>query len=490
MKPYHILIFSCVLFLFCCSSAKAERQAAKPLSGAIFLKPDPVVKVAAIEFKGPIPLIDMPTMVFQGPIPVIDMPTIVYDRTIIVELKDQFKLDVNSENFRRLFNFNRVGEDNQGRLNFSENEELRKPGGIKGLFNFAKVGKVGPLTRPGGIKGKIGFNDNPIISPNRDHKDSSELFIALIVKMIEETELSDASVIAQTATTSLEGNNRKTAPPKLIPTIGKKVLSATPIVLKFEHDVRQTGFSYEFEKWDNKRKRWNKTKEPKLLRSETSDGEERVVTSAKFRIRAAGKYRWTLAGYKSLKPMEFEVIARRSIHGIKGAPKVKKAFSIWFDLSTKPKPKPKVNEAFNLVIGAKNIGNAKNSSADKVTIKIDCKPIDGGKCVKSKSSYTVETINPGSKKTISIPLKVTRGGKYRVTMTLDPQPISTHIALPGLLKKSHIFYFKVDKATQKTTKKDSRPSGTGHPGSSRPPAGSSSSGGSTLHRQRPPGITP
>lgn len=87
-----------------------------------------------------------------------------------------------------------------------------------------------------------------------------------------------------------------------------------PIALKFRHDVRQKKYKYEFEKWDEKRKRWVKTSEPRMIRSQTSKGADVVMTTAYFRFKTPGKYRWGTAGLPPQKRQEIvvgEIAAKR-----------------------------------------------------------------------------------------------------------------------------------------------------------------------------------
>ena len=280
--------------------------------------------------------------------------------------------------------------------------------------------------------------------------------------------------------------------PTLLAPVGKLVFRRTnPIAFKFKHDVRQTDFAYHIEKWDNRRQEWKKTEETKLISTKTSGGEKRVVTRSNVMLRTPGKYRWTLVGYDSLGPMVFELITRKSIHQSKGVIRVKKAPSIWID-DCKPKATPKLGKPLNLEIDLKNIGKAKNDSTHKVTIKINCTLIGGGKCKNVVLSRTVPTINPGSKKTMPIQkaLHVVRGGRYKVAITLDPQPEATSNIVSPNLKKSCNFTFKVANATQKTKTKSSEPSTPSHPGSGRPQTGTPGAGGSSSRRLGPAGRTP
>ncbi len=276
-----------------------------------------------------------------------------------------------------------------------------------------------------------------------------------------------------------------TKPPILLPTKGRR----SPVTLKFEHDVHQHKpyFTFKFKKKDLKTRRWINTTLPRKLTQNTAprDDDNRAVTSTKFIIKSPGKYNWTISGQGFIppNPKEFQV---GNLFTKNYVPKGKKSPSIWFAQSKKQKLKPKLNTAFNLTIAIKNIGSVKNDSSHKSMIKINCKALDGGKCEKLIASYKVPTIHPGSKKRITIrkALKVTKGGKYRVIMSLNPQPQATGISTAGL-KKSYSFDFQVDKAAHKRKKK--RPGASspfGGTGSTSPPAGTpgGGSGGSSSRR--------
>ncbi len=270
-------------------------------------------------------------------------------------------------------------------------------------------------------------------------------------------------------------------------TFGKTVLG-NPFSAKIKHDIGQTDLIFKFEQWDIRTKQWKETKEPKLLKSKTSDGKDQVVTTAKFRILTPGKYRWTLAGFDKFKPVEFEVIGRGSTHGAKESVQLKTKPSIRLE-HCKPKTSPKLGKAFDLAIGVKNIGRTKYDLSQKMTFRINYKPIGGGKYKEVVSNKTVPTINPGSKKTMTIkkPFKVTKEGKYKVTITLDSHNIAS-----SSLKKSCDFTFKVAKAKvkKKTPKITPGSSSSGHPGPAGHPVGTPGSGGSSSRRLEPAGRAP
>jgi len=262
-----------------------------------------------------------------------------------------------------------------------------------------------------------------------------------------------------------------------------------PVVFKFRHDNRQIDFQYQIEMWNNRTKRWSKTTKPKLFRSRYLAGEKMTTTMPEFKFMEPGKYRWTLNGYSSLKPLEFELVARNL--PLKGTDneKIKKTPSLWLVQSGRQKMSPKLNQPFGLTFSIKNIGNIRNSSAQKVTCKIDCKPLDGGKCVELIPAKSLPAINPGSKKKIFLKkaLKVTRAGKFKVTLSLSPKPTDIN-GKTGGLRKSLSFTFTVQRVKKTSRPSTSSPSASGLPGSPSQPAGASgqsrpSSGSSSPFRR-------
>lgn len=253
-----------------------------------------------------------------------------------------------------------------------------------------------------------------------------------------------------------------------------------PVVFKFRHDNRKTDFQYKIEMWNNRTKRWSKTTKPKLFRSRYLAGKEITTTMPEFKFTEPGKYRWTLNGYSSLKPLEFELVARKSPLKKTGIQKIKQKPSLWFVQSSGQKMSPKLNQPFGLSFSIKNIGNIRNSSSHKVACKIDCKPLDGGKCVVLVSTKSLPPVSPGSKKKISLKkvLKVTRAGKFKVTLSLFPKPTAIS-GKTGGLKKTLSFTFAVQRVKKTLRPTASGPSATGLPGSSSQPAGASGSSGSS-----------
>ncbi len=262
----------------------------------------------------------------------------------------------------------------------------------------------------------------------------------------------------------------KVIPPRLLLTLGKSGLGTT-ITLKFEHDARLTDFNYQFKKWDTKRKRWKRTTTPKQIRTNTSGEKKRVVTTARFRIQIPGKYSWTVSGrgIVSPPPQEFKI---GSVFITQNTQEEKKEPIICFLNATTTEPKPTLDKPFDLIVNLRNTGNAKNDSSHKVQLKIVCKPLDGGKCKKLVSSKTVLPIGPRDNKEITIKraLKVTKGGRYKVTLTLL-QPKAT--SKTKCSKKSDCFTFSIKKIAKKPGRKSTKPPGAARPGSS----GSSFGGG-------------
>jgi len=291
----------------------------------------------------------------------------------------------------------------------------------------------------------------------------------------------DVSSIGQLKKKMVASGDKDTIKPVLLlPAVKTRSLSnSSPLALKFRHDVRQKEFKYEFEKWDQKRKRWVKTSEPRMIRSQTSKGSDMVMTTAYFRFKTPGKYRWGTAGLSPQKRQEIVVgeaavkqVADKASSkkiidkgksaklesslrneklpaGMKKSPSEIKKPSIWFDLGTKPAPKPIINRAFNLVIGVRNIGAVKNgnSPSNKAVVKLTCKALNGGNCKKLLGDPVVPTIEPGKTKTLNLRsvFKATKGGKYRVSMVLDPAPktpANVKIRMSNL-RKSYSFDFNI-----------------------------------------------
>ncbi len=273
----------------------------------------------------------------------------------------------------------------------------------------------------------------------------------------------------------------------LLAPMGKMMFNKNkPVVFKFRHDNRQTDFQYEIEMWNNRTKRWSKTTKPKLFRSRFLAGKEMTTTMPEFKFMEPGKYRWTLNGYSSLKPLEFELVARKLPLKKTDDHKIKKRPSLWFVQSGGQKMNPKLNKPFGLTFNIKNIGTIRNSSTHKVTYTINCKSLDGGKCVELVSARTVPAVNPGSTKRISIKkaLKVTQPGKFKATISLSPKP-SAIGTKTGSLKRSLDFTFSVKKVRTSSKPSASGPSATGLPGPSSQPAGVSGQRGSSSDSSSP-----